>query len=328
MYKKIISVMSVALVVFLCTSFPVFANTDINAEAWKNVTGTSSDGKVSYNIQVTQGYKETDSFAMTTNPNSYVRYSNTHLYVWVYLSNDTDQDVQMNQWTFKLTINTDNYVGSDPQGASYYKTYKITEMRPLSDDNFATITRGDASSIAFSPSIKYAYQGKFAIPKHTALVSMFEIVLQGSVASGNPSWALDTDDFNFTYLFTDLNSKSFTSGIFPITAEWYSLANQQDAYADVNPNSSALDQSSSAAKTQSDQVHQQELSYYNQTNQAISGTGIQNFQFNNEQVGGIGAVSNDFSSLWSALGSWNNVYVFTLTLSLALFIIRYAKKYS
>lgn len=323
MSKRIIALVSVTAIVLLC-SFPAFANTDMNAETWKNVSGTSSDSKVSYNFQITEGYKEVDCFAMTTNPNSYVRYSSTHYYVWLYVKNDTNTDVQMDQWTFKITLNTNNYLGTDSSNVSYYTGYKITELRPLSDDNFASITRGDASSIAFSPSIKYAYGGKFAIPKQTALVGMYEIVVQSSTSSGNPSWAVtEADDTNITYFTTDFASKTFTSGNFPISAEWYSL--QQMAQGVDSSASSSNNTDSNTIDSQATQQHNQEQSYYSNTSSAINNTGIGSYSFSNEQWGGLNGLKNDFTKVYNSLGSWNSVYIFALTLSLALFVIRHVR---
>lgn len=75
-----------------------------------------------------------------------------------------------------------------------------------------------------------------------------------------------------------------------------------------------------------DNVHSQEQNWFNQGNQSIGSTGINNYQFNAEQSGGISGVSNDFVRVWNACGSLNSVWIFSLTLSLALYIIHHVPK--
>lgn len=88
-------------------------------------------------------------------------------------------------------------------------------------------------------------------------------------------------------------------------------------------NTSGVNNQSDSLNQQTQQVHIQEQSYYQQNQQAIHSTGLSNYQFSNDQIVGTSAVSNDFTSLWNALGSWTGVYIFSLTLSLALTILRH-----
>lgn len=75
-----------------------------------------------------------------------------------------------------------------------------------------------------------------------------------------------------------------------------------------------------------DNVHSQEQNWFNQGNTSIGNSGLDNYQFNAEQSGGISGVSNDFVRVWNACGSLNSVWIFSLTLSLALYIIHHVPK--
>ena len=87
---------------------------------------------------------------------------------------------------------------------------------------------------------------------------------------------------------------------------------------------SGISSDSSSLKTTSDSVHTQEAAYFTQNTQAIQATGLANYRFGTVEGNGIGAVSNDFTAVWNALGGWTTVYIFSLTLGLALTIIRHS----
>lgn len=80
---------------------------------------------------------------------------------------------------------------------------------------------------------------------------------------------------------------------------------------------------SQSLKTSSDNIHAQEASWFQQNSNAIAATGLSNYQFNGGTVAGVNSVTNDFVAVWNALGSWTSVYIFSLTLALALTIIRH-----
>lgn len=86
----------------------------------------------------------------------------------------------------------------------------------------------------------------------------------------------------------------------------------------------SVDTSSNQVATQSDQVHTQEQNYFSQNAQAISNTGLSNYRFGVSDGNGIGTVSNDFTSVFNALGGWNTIYIFSLTLGVALSILRHS----
>lgn len=81
---------------------------------------------------------------------------------------------------------------------------------------------------------------------------------------------------------------------------------------------------SQSLKTSSDNIHAQEQQFFADNSTAIAATGLTNYRFNNGTIAGINQVTNDFTRVWNALGSWTSVYIFSLTLGLALTIIRHA----
>lgn len=88
--------------------------------------------------------------------------------------------------------------------------------------------------------------------------------------------------------------------------------------------SNDLNDASDDIATQSDQIHSQEAAYYQQNSAAIQATGLSNYQFDASAVSGLTGVRGDFIDVWNSLGGWNTVYIFSLTLGLALTILRHS----
>lgn len=134
---------------------------------------------------------------------------------------------------------------------------------------------------------------------------------------------------NMSLTWTSANINSFFSGSFTNINNAYNPPNEYTilrdlylAYSEVN----GLDDSSRISNDVadvSDSNHIIEESYYSANASAIEATGLSNYRFSNEQDNGIGKVSSDFMLLWNALGSWNGVYIFSLTMALATFIMRH-----
>lgn len=98
----------------------------------------------------------------------------------------------------------------------------------------------------------------------------------------------------------------------------------RDIYlAFANSDRSDQDQLSSDITSTSNSIHTQEEQYFSSNAQAIQATGLSNYRFDQNQTGGISAVSNDFTAVFNALGGFNSVFIFSLTLSLALQIFRH-----
>lgn len=120
------------------------------------------------------------------------------------------------------------------------------------------------------------------------------------------------------------NGSLFTvnDGYYPLD-DYVILKDLYLAYSSVN-GLNDIDDTADDIKDKSESAHTQEQSYFTQNAQAIQQTGLSNYRFNGDQENGIGSVSHDFTLLWNALGGFNSIYIFSLTLSLALMILRHA----
>ena len=97
----------------------------------------------------------------------------------------------------------------------------------------------------------------------------------------------------------------------------------QTPYEEVESAASAVQDDSNDVSDTLDTVHSQEQQWYQQNSVAIESTGLSNYQFTNNQKDGLLVAVTQFSDVWTALGNWNLIYIFTLILSLATFILRH-----
>lgn len=120
-------------------------------------------------------------------------------------------------------------------------------------------------------------------------------------------------------------SNTFTSG-FDYYAPRDEFTILRDIYIAYQGNSDVSDQVSSSANSTSSQlsgIHAQEEALYSQNEQALSNSGISNFQFDSSTSSAINLPRNLFERLWLSLGPYTVVYTFSMLLTLGLVIIRY-----
>lgn len=327
MKKQSIAIFSVMVILCSFMAFPAFANDHADSYQIKNINELTSDGNVRYQINASVFHMQRENTYVINNQ-SYVSYETEVLVTILLVSQSTLHDVYCDSlWNINLSFDSKQSIGS-----GYYTPYKITSVTPLSDNNFAIVNLvgADANSYTFAlfPNPIYTNPtagSRFVVPRGQTLVTQFKFTVSGYAAPGAPA---GTDQYYIpTFVTHNLASSTWTQGDYPIQASYYTLYNQTHGYDEVSPSSSGLQNNSNGLNNQNDSNHQTELSYFNQTNQALSNSGIQNYQFSNDQINGVGSVSNDFTYVWNALGNWNTVYIFSITLSLALVIIRYGKRY-
>lgn len=121
---------------------------------------------------------------------------------------------------------------------------------------------------------------------------------------------------------------STSSSFFSSSNDYYAARDSFNVLKDIynafaNSDRSDQDQLSSDITSTSNSIHSQEEQYFSSNAQAIQATGLSNYRFDQNQTGGISAVSNDFTAVFNALGGFNSVFIFSLTLSLALQIFRH-----
>ena len=101
------------------------------------------------------------------------------------------------------------------------------------------------------------------------------------------------------------------------------ISNNETPYQEVNSAATDVGNDSNDVSDTLDTVHAQEQQWYQQNSTAIESTGLSNYQFTTNQKDGLSVAVTQFSDIWIALGDWNLIYIFTLILSLATFILRH-----
>ena len=132
--------------------------------------------------------------------------------------------------------------------------------------------------------------------------------------SVNPSSPLTIGSYSFTCTLYQYIDSGTASAITTTNAIRF---NNLSAYGD------SMSETTEEISDTSDTIHSQEAIWYSQNQSAIEATGLSNYNFSNNINSGILEVAGDFMRLWNKLGTWTNVYTFSLTLSLALMIIRH-----
>lgn len=124
-------------------------------------------------------------------------------------------------------------------------------------------------------------------------------------------------------------NSTFTSGYdyyaprdeFSILRDLYIGLVNPDSNSVNNPSDLNTDSQSVAGQVET--IHNQEMQYFQQNQQAIESVGLSNFRFNQNYVNAFSMITSQFSSLWNALSDYSLIYIFTLLLSLATYIIRH-----
>lgn len=335
MKKRLLATIPVLLVVFLC-SFNVFANDHADSYEIETINALTTDGKVRYQIN-TSVLHETRETAMSASSGTYISY-NTEVLMTIILTNQSStEDVYCNNlWGFTISVDSKNNLGTSG-GVTYYSPYKITDIAPLSDDNFivCNLVGEDASPYTFNMFPNPIFTSPLAnsrvvVPAGSSIVAQFTYKVSGYSGTGVPA---GTDQFYVpTVISTNLNTSSWTSGSYPIKAPYYSLYSINlkmddliQGYSQNVTQSQTVTNESSSLETTSDNVHTQESSYYTQTNTALSNTGLSNFSFSPNVIGGLGKAKDQFTYVWNKLGDYKDVYLFSMTLAIALMIIRHVR---
>lgn len=88
-------------------------------------------------------------------------------------------------------------------------------------------------------------------------------------------------------------------------------------------NVSSNNSTSQSVNSDMNSIHNTESSYFQANQQALEASGIGNFSFDNNVVSGFSTVRTDFLELWYGLGDFRLIFVFTLLIALATFVIRH-----
>ena len=361
MKKRLLATIPVLLVVFLCST-PVFASTTSSKyTGYINFLPTQSQGGnlgEYFNWYVTRPYFEDYNFNYDQD-RVYYYYSNSSTYPTQvnYSSSGVGEIYNVDLVISANFQNADTYLWEGNSSAinvsfsfNADKTIDSYWIECLSDD-YEIVSVGNGY-IQFKCNDNYCgYNGHFALPRgaNTTLSFVVHFVYRrfqgvGNVAGYNTTGGIEFD-YDGSYISNVQMSVLAPSSWIAhndIIAHYNDIVNfgnieaamqainntlqqQQSGYNNNIQNSNNVTNESSSLQTQSDTVHTQESSYYTQTNTALSNTGLSNFSFSTNVIGGLGKVKDHFTYVWNKLGDYKDVYLFSMTLAIALMIIRHVR---
>lgn len=187
-----------------------------------------------------------------------------------------------------------------------------------------TVTDTTANPASLRGVINALDYGNYRLNAINSTVSGLDTYLRSAIDYQNYRVNIINDTLGDMYDYiidTDTGLPHITYDLDHIWEHVYNIENLLKGNSTTND---AITNSSGSLKTQSDNVHSQEQAYFTQNSQAIQSTGLGNYRFGTVEGNGIASVSSDFTAIWNALGGWNSVYIFSLTLTMALTILRHA----
>lgn len=237
-----------------------------------------------------------------------------------------DTNINPHIWT-NSGFNSDNTV-------SYYYVIKEFKNNYTIDINL-TNQSSDYSAVFNTSYIEFHFENYVLtnadIPNNVvvtggAFVSDYKTTLT-TQSSGSVWCVFDIDLFLENAVLQPSESKdyqivlTFNTGLFNVTTTRSTLV-LPNTTEETDPNYEATVTANNIA-TQEQVIHQQEIQWYQANEQAINDVGLANFNFGSGSLGGLAVMQQQFANIWSALGDLNLIYIFTLTISLATFIIRH-----
>lgn len=323
--KKTLSVLVIAAIML-----SVFFCIPVNAATGYPTTGTNI-----YKTQLTNncflqvsGHTLNDSVDNWSDPGSNAGYKVGHVkHVFnINISNTGNTTIYISNLVLRPVLSIgDNVLPT----SDYYK--EVTDEEYFGNDfivNYAWAT----GYVVLSPVSDWSYQGYICITPNTTLSAtyFFETQARWYTIDGVINYASLSD---ITFGSPTIRTTTYVpNGALNLINETINSngstlhSDLRDIYGALSGNSSTnnnVTQDSNTLKTQSDSVHSQEASYYAQNSQAIANTGLSNYQFDTDSSSGIGGVRGDFVDVWNSLDGWSSVYIFSLTLGLALTILRH-----
>lgn len=318
--------------IFTVSVFSLYGNLvyaqDVFTGGRYNTSYSSVNGDVTVEIIAVDITGRTDSVYATTYNNqtnpvtaiSVQRWSEYSAAAWVIFKinclSTSLSNYLVGPFTFELSIdNSDNY--------------RVTEIYNMSNDGYISVNKtSQNNTFTIAPSADWGYTDQNANRRYV-------------VTPGTSITVSAVIGFNTSYGSSNISMGSI-NGV-TLLSTGYGLFTETDIYpnashGDINnsldeiiglltgdvPVNSDVTAGSSELNDNNDNVHAQEEAYYQANSQAIQATGLSNYQFDSSAVSGLTGVRGDFIDIWNSLGSWNSVYIFSLTLGLALTILRHS----
>ena len=206
------------------------------------------------------------------------------------------------------------------------ETYRrITNITNYSNEIYLSIAN-TSSYFTIVPSYNFSNGSLVCVPTNSSIVALAVIDMFCEIPVNS-----QIENLNFGYASissVELYNDSFIverSSIIPQGSNEEIVQTLEEILSALqSTSSSSVSSDSSTLSNQSSSVHSQEATYYAQNSQAIQATGLSNYQFDSSTSSGISGVRGDFNDVWNSLGGWTSVYIFSLTLGLALTILRHS----
>lgn len=348
--KTVTMLMSVALLAVFC--FPVSAAASYPQESGSGaIVGTTTDGVTYYWTVDYRGF-ETSTYVgdfmplkphwTTTNNNNgsatnETIYGKVHMFVetaTVYhvsmtIRNRTSKIAVADLNNFQLRANAVGFskypVGVCIRDSINADVYNV-DLNDSSNNfylNFRSI-----SALTLQPDEQIDIQFDFCfIADYNSTGSLTDnpyIGTSSEAVSGNLGFSLTEKPSTFALYTIEEYANTYESfWSYLIRSLQRIISNNETPYQEVNSAATDVGNDSNDVSDTLDTVHAQEQQWYQQNTTAIESTGLSNYQFSNNQKDGLAVAVTQFTDLWSALGDWSTIYLFTLTLSLATFILRH-----
>lgn len=237
------------------------------------------------------------------------------------IHNQSSQGWLSDNTLFRFNFNTSRYPNHQLCDVEYLGGY----LKPTG------VTTG--GNIAFTPvSSDNAQSRTFAISPKSSVSCVFYLVFDyfSSTSTQQISFNDSEVTLNYPSPVTGTFGNYYTTNV-DLLPSIYNEAVASREYLELilqslsSTNSSSSDLVTDSGTTSDDiaSIHSQEQSYFSQNQQALEATGIGNFEFSSDITGGLSVVRNDFLLLWYALGDFRWIFLFTLLIALATFIIRH-----
>lgn len=184
----------------------------------------------------------------------------------------------------------------------------------------------NASNVYVQLKFKYTDNGRGLIPPGNHFTSfVIYCICPNDVDPVFPaasSWTLQGDN-TFTPVDTlfYLNDTFYLRDISLDLAEIKQYLLQQNQ--DLNDKADDVSENSATLAEQIETIHQEEMAFFEANEEAIEATGLNNFQFNQNHISAFNMITSQFSELWNALSDYTLIFIFTLLLSLATYIIKH-----
>lgn len=332
---SVLVIVTIMLSVFFCT--PVYADDIVTANA--SFSQTFASGNCRVLVIATDLYGFTDS--VVSDGSGYI-YGQHEVLLTVRFINYSSTSQYFGYVFPYITVGMVN-ASSQIQPALFER---VLDIENVTDEAYISFNNTDRF-FEINPSVNFQFGSSVCVPANSAVTAIakvkFRCSLSGLTYPNELLYAKLTGVGIYNSTFT-ANATDYTpigshdDLLISLEATRQTLINQgyglptiektlediRDILEANNTTNDNISNDSIDLKTQSDSVHSQEASYYAQNSQAIAATGLSNYQFDSNASSGIGGVRGDFVDVWNALSGWNSIYVFSLTLGLALTILRHS----